>query len=77
MCETDMCDRWNWQLSRYDGRVHAFMGDGRPASFAEAACTHSVPIDKITKSHEGPRCLACLLIVGDHLAEHHTMGVGR
>jgi hypothetical protein len=42
----------------------------------EAACSHSVPIDKITRSHTGPRCIACLLIVGDHLAEHHRMGAG-
>ena len=75
MCETDRCDRWTWQLSRYDDRVHAFTGDGRPASFVEAACSHSVPIDKIAKSHTGARCLPCLLIVGDHLADHHRMGV--
>ena len=73
MCETDRCDKWNWQLSRYDERVHAFLSDGRPTSFLEAACSHSVPIDKTTKSHTGSRCLACLLIVGDHLAEHHWM----
>ncbi|HEY0451881.1 hypothetical protein [Actinophytocola sp.] len=76
MCETDKCDKWVWQLSRYDSRVHAFASDERPASFVEAACSHSVPIDKITRSHTGPRCIACLLIVGDHLAEHHRMGAG-
>jgi hypothetical protein len=71
MCETGTCDGWAWQLSRYDGRVHAF---GRPteiASFVEAVCSHSVPFDKITYDHAGPRCVACLLIVGDHLAEYH------
>jgi hypothetical protein len=77
MCEIDMCDKWNWQLSRYDDRVHAFLSDSRPASFAEAACSHSVPIAKITRSHAGSLCIACLLIVGDHLAEHHRMGAGR
>jgi hypothetical protein len=71
-----MCDRLSWQLSRYDGRVHAFVDEGRPASFVEAACSHSVPIDKITKSHSGQRCIACLLVVGDHLAEHHQLGAG-
>ncbi|HEV7652155.1 MAG TPA: hypothetical protein VGP26_28715 [Actinophytocola sp.] len=76
MCETDRRDKWTWQLSRYDDRVHAFTGDGRPASFVEAACSHSVPIDKIAKSHMGARCVARLLIVGDHLAEHHQMGAG-
>ncbi|MPZ80961.1 MAG: hypothetical protein GEV28_11395 [Actinophytocola sp.] len=76
MCETDRCEMWAWQLSRYDERVHAFVTGERPASFVEAACSHSVPIDKITRSHAGPRCIACLLIVGDHLAEHHRMGAG-
>jgi hypothetical protein len=77
MCGTEMCDKWSWRLSRYDDRVHAFVSDGRPASFVEAACSHSVPIDKITKSHAGSRCVPCLLIVGDHLAEHHQMGARR
>lgn len=76
MCETDNCDRWAWQLSRYDGRVHAFARPEQIASFVEAACSHSVPFDKITRNHTGPRCIACLLIVGDHLAEHHRTGAG-
>lgn len=76
MCETDRCGMWAWQLSGYDGRVHAFRAGERPASFLEAACDHSVPIDKITRSHAGPRCIICLLVVGDHLAEHHRMGAG-
>ncbi|MGH3758680.1 hypothetical protein [Actinophytocola sp.] len=76
MCETDRCDKWSWRLSRYDDRVHAFVSHERPASFVEAACTHSVPIDKIMKSHAGSRCVACLLIVGDHLAQHHQLGAG-
>jgi hypothetical protein len=63
-------EKWQWQLSRYDDRVHAFPID-RPASFVEAACTHSVPFDKIIRTHAGTRCLACLLIVGDRLARQH------
>lgn len=77
MSETIRCDRWVWQFSRYDDRVHAFVRPQQVASFLEAACSHSVPFDKITRSHEGARCLACLLIVGDHLAEHHRSGTGR
>jgi len=69
-----MCDRWLWQLSGYDDRVHAFERAGG-ASFVEAACSHSVPFDKVVRGHEGSRCLACLLIVGDHLAEYHRPGV--
>jgi len=70
------CDKWVWQLSRYDERLHAFTKSARPASFVEAACTHSVPYNRLTRSHTGPRCLACLLIVGDHLATHHHTRVG-
>ncbi len=77
MCESGRCDRWTWRLSGYDDRVHAFVSEERPASFVEAACSHSVPIDKLARSHTGSRCLACLLIVGDHLAEHHQMGAWR
>ena len=77
MSETIRCDKWVWQFSRYDDRLHAFVRPQQVASFLEAACSHSVPFDKITRSHEGARCLACLLIVGDHLAEHHRSGIGR
>jgi hypothetical protein len=68
------CDKWLWQVSGYDERVHAFERSERMASFVEAACSHSVPFDKVMRGHEGSRCLACLLIVGDHLAEHHRIG---
>jgi hypothetical protein len=71
MSVTAGCDKWTWRLSRYDEKVHAFDRGERPASFLEAACSHSVPIDKVNRGHEGARCVACLLIVGDHLAEHH------
>jgi len=70
-----MCDRWLWQRSGYDGRVHAFERAAEVASFVEAACSHSVPFDKVVVGHVGTRCVACLLIVGDHLAEHHRSGV--
>jgi hypothetical protein len=71
-----MCEKWVWQRSGYDDRVHAFSRPERPASFLEAACGHSVPWDRVVRSHRGPRCVSCLLTVGDHLAEHHQLGVG-
>jgi len=70
------CDKWVWQLSGYDDRVHAFVRPDPPAGFVEAACRHSVPFDKVVSGHHGPRCVTCLIIVGDHLAEHHCLGVG-
>lgn len=70
-----MCDKWLWQRSGYDGRVHAFERADGEASFVEAVCSHSVPVDKLVRCYEGMRCVACLLIVGDHLAEHHRSGV--
>jgi hypothetical protein len=69
------CDKWSWQLSGYDKRVHAFVHPDQVAAFVEAACSHSVPCDRVTLADEGARCLACLLIVGDHLADHHQIGV--
>lgn len=77
MCETGRCDRWVWRRSEYDGRLHAFDAAERLASFLEAVCSHSVPIDKAVVARSGPRCVACLLIVGDHLAEHHRIGACR
>ncbi|WP_026316556.1 hypothetical protein [Actinokineospora enzanensis] len=59
---------WRWQLSGYDERVHAFPADERPASFVEAACAHTVPFARISRTHAGPRCVRCLLIFGDQLA---------
>jgi hypothetical protein len=58
-----------WWLSGYDGQVHAFRTDQASAEFGEAMCEHSVPTSKITCTDEGRRCMACLLLVGDLLAE--------
>ncbi|MDQ3402103.1 MAG: hypothetical protein M3548_01740 [Actinomycetota bacterium] len=66
--------RWHWHLSGYDERVHAFPADEPPASFVEAACAHNVPFGRITRSHEGRRCLPCLLIIGDRLATTRDSG---
>ncbi len=64
-----MRDRtWHWRLSGYDGRVHAFPADERPASFVHAACEQTVPYSKLARTHAGARCLPCLLVIGDELA---------
>lgn len=60
-----------WWLSGYDNRVHAFGADEAGRDFGEALCEHSVPNTKITCTDDGQRCLACLLIFGDMLADHH------
>jgi hypothetical protein len=60
-----------WWLSGYDNRVHAFGSAEAGHDFGEALCEHSVPNSKITCSDEGERCLACLLIFGDMLADIH------
>jgi hypothetical protein len=61
-----------WWLSGYDSRVHAFVAEEAGREFGEALCEHSVPNTKITCTDDGERCLACLLIFGDHLAD--TLG---
>jgi len=60
-----------WWLSGYDNRVHAFGADEAGRDFGEALCEHSVPNTKIPCTDDGERCLACLLIYGDMLADHH------
>lgn len=59
----------DWFMSRYDGRAHAFPRKGRAAAHAEAVCTHTIPRDRVLRSEDGRKCLACLLIVGDRLAD--------
>jgi hypothetical protein len=60
-----------WWLSGYDNRVHAFGAEEAGRDFGEALCEHSVPNTKITLTDDGERCVACLLIFGDMLAETH------
>ncbi len=60
-----------WWRSDYDDQVHAFSGEQASKDYGEALCEHSVPTAKITCSDEGRRCMACLLMVGDLLAEQH------
>lgn len=69
------CVKWSWQISGYDELVHAFRSPGGPAGFLEAACSHSVPVSRVSRNHCGPRCVACLLIVGEHLTGPHRLGI--
>lgn len=62
----------HWWRSAYDDQVHAFRAEQASERFAEALCEHSVPAQKITLSDEGRRCMACLLIFGDMLADCHA-----
>ena len=58
-----------WWLSAYDNRVHAFGNEEAGREFGEALCEHCVPNNKISCTDDGERCLACLLIFGDLLAD--------
>jgi hypothetical protein len=60
-----------WWRSDYDDQVHAFATAQASNQYGEALCEHSVPTSKITCTDEGRRCVACLLMVGDLLAEQH------
>ncbi|HEU5473278.1 MAG TPA: hypothetical protein VFV67_21750 [Actinophytocola sp.] len=58
-----------WWLSGYDSQVHAFPNEQAGTEYGEAICNHSVPNAKITCTDEGRRCMACMLLLGDLLAE--------
>lgn len=58
-----------WCLSQWDNQVHAFPEDQRSPSYSEALCEHSAPNTRITRTDKGARCVACLLIHGDALAD--------
>jgi hypothetical protein len=75
-------DKWRWNRSGYDERVHAFPSERQPSerqpsnikpAFVEAACSHSVPFGKVDSASDGPQCLACLLIVGNRLADQQPL----
>lgn len=63
-----------WRRSKVDGAVHAFLHplpDGGTPN-AEAACGHTPPKHQLGRGDQGPRCLACTLIV----ATRHDETVG-
>lgn len=66
-----------WWLSGYDNRIHAFRSNEAGCDYGEALCEHSVPNSKITCTNEGERCLACLLIFGDMLADTYGEATWR
>jgi hypothetical protein len=73
----DMTGAWHWRRSDADQRVHAFRDDEGIGFFVEAACAYTVPGSKIKRTHEGARCVSCLLIVGDQLAQRLDGTPGR
>lgn len=62
-----------WLVSGYDLREHAFRATAEGDQFLQALCTHTVPPDKVTDQSESelqlPRCMPCLLNLGEVLAE--------
>lgn len=62
-----------WLVSGYDLKEHAFNDTADGDQFLQALCTHSVPPDKVTDQSESElklaRCMTCLLILGDMLAD--------
>lgn len=61
----------HWWRSGYDDRVHVFLAEQATERYAEALCDHTVPSDLLTLTDEGTRCVACVLILGDMLADEH------
>lgn len=59
-----------WLLSPWDHLVHAFRDDKIGEIVAEALCDHSATTSRLT-NQDGRRCLACLLLHGDDLANLH------
>lgn len=66
-----------WWRSGYDEQVHAFRGEQASSAFGEALCEHSVPNAKIICTDEGRRCMACLLLLGELLAETYGDAMWR
>lgn len=63
-----------WLVSGYDLREHAFQATAEGDQFLQALCEHTVPPDKVTDQSDGTdlkmaRCMACLLILGDMIAD--------
>lgn len=58
-----------WYLSQWDNQVHAFPEEQESASYSEAICEHTAPNTRVIHTDRGVRCVACLLIHGDELAD--------
>ncbi|MGH3860853.1 hypothetical protein [Actinokineospora sp.] len=68
---TVQADEPRWYLSRYDDHVHAFDPDQSSTAYSAALCSHTAPNTRIICTDHGTRCLACLLIHGDQLADRN------
>jgi hypothetical protein len=64
-----------WLISGNDFQEHAFHDVDETKGFLEALCEHSVQPDRLVNPNEtaltAKRCVACLLIHGDELADQH------
>lgn len=59
----------DWLLSTYDQQVHAFPTEQDSAVYRAAKCDHTAPTTRVINTDEGRKCIACLVIVGDELAQ--------
>lgn len=62
--------RVRWLLSPWDHHVHAFPEEWIGEVVAEALCEHSALARRLS-NEDGRKCLGCLLLHGDDLAEQH------
>jgi hypothetical protein len=64
-----------WRISGSDLQEHGFYEIHEGVNVSEALCTHSVPSDRLVEGQRdgiaAPRCVACLLIHGNDLADRH------
>ncbi|GAA0215625.1 hypothetical protein GCM10010492_11800 [Saccharothrix mutabilis subsp. mutabilis] len=56
-----------WWHSGYDSLCHAFSPVQASEAYFEAACTHSVPPDKLVRDTQGALCMSCLIKVGSEM----------
>lgn len=64
-----------WLISGNDFQTHAFYDVDKAVGFLEALCEHSVPPDRLVDPKDTAltprRCVACLLMHGNDLANEH------
>lgn len=63
-------DDVEWKTSPWDHHVHAFAAGKIGEVGAEAVCEHTARSSALTDPEQrDPKCMGCLLIVGDQLAD--------
>jgi hypothetical protein len=66
----------HWLLSPWDHQVHAFPDDKIGDVTAEAICTHSALVSRLSNK-DGRKCLGCVLLYGDELTGRHGEATWR